>query len=318
MKKLLASLLFFGSFGLAMAQATPTTPTTPTISGWSSFFKNLRSSLSRPPVIPVAPIVRSTARVATPTVVASASNCTDPVEIAYCKSGNTGVLGGCYPLRDRCWGSSVSMDCRPINCSKNDVHPPQVQPLMVTISPVGAASCTPARPMPNCYEELAAAGGAGSISANDIMAKCMNWYQNFRPDFGSARQTFKVSATGGTPQYFINGLAGTQITLSLPLVSQSVSAAGNVTVSDSSNPKQSFVMPVSIYCPATPYLNPRCAGFDMEMKELQNDGMGPNDSKFAAVASACTEAQCQISDFEPGPDGNNIKIYGCKAHPLTY
>lgn len=282
MKKLLVSVLFFGSFGVAMAQAQSPLSSTGL---WQTFrgivFRN---------VAPVMPVVMPNATKAVTAVADAVKAVGDqrycrnqaPVSTSYCNAGKKEWLGGngtrCSQLPG-CIGTTDNEmnQCRPApECESN-------KPFTATARPSGNATCKVnpnPHPYPDCYKEMAVGG-----LTEDYIVRCMRLMKDMvwrAPSYGTATQTFSISVTGGKSPIKINGSVGSEITLTLPLISPYHSAGGFINVTDSSNPAKSFPVSVSIACPVEQ--KPRCKGVDNEKQCRANDcywtsGPGPSTNE---------------------------------------
>lgn len=119
MKKLIAAILFFASFGVAQG-AQPLNE-----AFWFSLFPNLRApSIAVRSLNRVADTLQNCGRCYAPIGQCSSDMGTTQDDINKCNAGNTGVKGDCEPLVSQgCAGSSERNTCKPI-CKK--IPPPSI------------------------------------------------------------------------------------------------------------------------------------------------------------------------------------------------
>ncbi len=248
MKKFIAFLLFFGSFGVAMAQ-TP-----------ADWYQRFRGLFVGPPVqIPRILFPNATRAI---NAVTSIITCATPDELAHCRAqgqqaegepdgseGRTcGTSGNCHGVRPghRNFGSNP---CRPRSCSAADIRPSDAPtPPQVNIT-VTNVSCTKPNQTPNNQCEWYKTGMGGSptdAERVELMRRyeiCMREMMHIMQRPGKAVGSVSVSISGGS-----EGPYSANTTVEGALFSPYQSASAEVVVKNKKGVSV-MIIPITLYCP---------------------------------------------------------------------
>lgn len=331
MKKLIASILFFGSFAVAMAQTTPPGGLPSQSAGYGGFWSNLFSRRSVPLIPVVMPLI--TPIFSTPIQAVISMACPSQQTLNKCPAGTerpnkyyawipSGAGSSLCPnagnQKHKCYSGNSAVKLSNATGvdyeGKEDTAQECIQevcgvPFSITLTPIGSPVCTDSAPMPypQCYKDLMSAAGHLDPDFRAICEKEMAYFR--RPDSARATQSFTISIRGGAPIFSINGgPGGRQITVSIPTTSPIAgrSLSAPVTVTDSSNPKQTAMASAIIECPwgkPTP---------SFDCGSIKVAGMSKEDAYLNCNGQS--DGLCRV-EAGYGPSGSGHDEYYCVSAP---
>ena len=284
MKKLIASILFFGSFGVAMAQS-PISST----GLWRDFYSLFRRAAPVMPVVMPNAVKTFNAVVSAARTVVQATGdqryCrnADPVSASYCNDGRDEDMGGdgtrCSQLPG-CIGTTDNLmnQCRPApRCTSS------IPPLKITVM-VNSVSCT--KPDQNtsnqCEKYKTGMSGLPTDEERAIMMKryeiCLRDLAYIMQRPGSANGSVSITITGGSEAPY----SGTH-SVGAPLFSPYLSANGFVTVRGQN-------IPVTLICPAVRPQQSECSILITRYKTIVASG----EMTIEQMNEKCKSAKCWV------------------------